>query len=986
MEDFRVTQSGDEVQSILNQSPIDTSDIAGLKEADALLDSRLENVEGKIPAGASAENPLTDKQYVDNAVATASATFRGTYNEVSDLELTTSATHAEIAAALADVIDTADNNDYCFVQIPTSDATPTEIGSIERYKFVTGTGWESEFTLNNSGFTSEQWAAINSGITSALATKLTDLPTNSELTILLNGKANAADVYTKSETYNKTELDNMITTPDVQYVTVTATAQTTAVTDLLPATGSSDTIYRIGSWDGAQYAANVYSEYAWDGTTYKFLDVKNYGIATGSDFDNPTATQRALLTTVGAVLDGCDATPTAGSVKPVQSGGVFNMKEDIESRIYRAYFDGKGNTSSLDYVTFKDLIYNHTYRVVFRDGNWDSSEISTDKNKMTLGYNDGEGHTLYTVPSINAVNQSYDITVPNNADRIYIGLRANEGVRIWITVYDVTDFNRIGDIITSTSDANKRRTESGSATESGDGNRYTILFPVKVGDYVQCHSDFDNTGVYVGVWDTVSHAFAAGATGRLQLISEGFSENNIYGFIGYNGYLSFRFKKADESSITDAEIEDIEESLTFSLSTAMMGKSAEVSKKITDESVGISTNKHDNFISDIDFADKNGNVILRVYDGNIKTKYFDSKDFVKQSYQRRIPFAHDVDTHNFLKTNFAAQDIDTYEQAILYSDNCVLYLPESYKSTGEPTKLIIFCKQGASTIELGSDTILSTPNTGRVFRYMLHLGYAILAADGVPDGWATAIGIGERAVGNYVAVQSTIKAFNYVVNNYNIDAESVFIWGYSQGGHYAQNVIDNSDIPFAAAAELSPVCSMRYHQWDLNASVTVGGVTFSKGGRLNIARIFDYPAVTTNSELEALEYDASKTKGYDPWERNVEDMYTGFVQNSSGLWKLPSGTSVDDIVMKKHVRCPVKIWAAENDATLSADVMKVFVKAIKNAGQTADLQLFTTGNHSIPSNQTSIGTFVENGETVDLYPIAKDVALWFYCFGGYNLK
>ena len=66
--------------------------------------------------------------------------------------------------------------------------------------------------------------------------------------------------------------------------------------------------------------------------------------------------------------------------------------------------------------------------------------------------------------------------------------------------------------------------------------------------------------------------------------------------------------------------------------------------------------------------------------------------------------------------------------------------------------------------------------------------------------------------------------------------------------------------------------------------------------------------------------------------------------------------------------------------------MKVFVKAIKNAGQTADLQLFTTGNHSIPSNQTSIGTFVENGETVDLYPIAKDVALWFYCFGGYNLK
>ena len=324
MEDYRVTQTGDEIQEILNQSPIDTADIAGLKEADALLDGRLETVEGKIPAGASEENPLTDKQYVDDSIASASATFRGTYNEVEDLELTTAATHAEIAAALADTIDVADNNDYCFVQIPTSDATPTEIGSIERYKFVTGTGWEYEYTLNNSGFTAVQWAAINSGITSGLVTKLIDLPTNAELTTLLNGKANAADVYTKSETYNKDELDSMITTPDVQYVSVTATAQTTSVTDVLPVSGASDTIYRVGSWDGTQYNADSYSEYAWNGASYVLLNVKNTGIATGSDFDNPTAAQRALLTTVGAILDGCDAFPTAGSVKPVQSGGVFN--------------------------------------------------------------------------------------------------------------------------------------------------------------------------------------------------------------------------------------------------------------------------------------------------------------------------------------------------------------------------------------------------------------------------------------------------------------------------------------------------------------------------------------------------------------------------------------------------------------------------------------------------------------------------------------
>jgi hypothetical protein len=96
----------------------------------------------------------------------------------------------------------------------------------------------------------------------------------------------------------------MITTPDVQYVSVTATAQTTAVTDVLPSTGAADTVYRVGSWDGTQYNANSYSEYAWNGSSYVLLNVKETGIATGSDFDNPTPAQRELVTTVGSVLDG----------------------------------------------------------------------------------------------------------------------------------------------------------------------------------------------------------------------------------------------------------------------------------------------------------------------------------------------------------------------------------------------------------------------------------------------------------------------------------------------------------------------------------------------------------------------------------------------------------------------------------------------------------------------------------------------------------
>ena len=183
----------------------------------------IDTIEGKIPSDASAQNKLASEQYVNSSVATNTATFKGAYNLVTDLSLTTAATREQIAAALAGAITQADNNDYAFVQIPTADATPTEIASVERYKF-NGVVWAFEYELNNSGFTSAQWNALNSGITSGLVTKLTALPTNAELTNLLAGKqativdldairsgAQAGAVSApKDTTYTKTEVDGMV--------------------------------------------------------------------------------------------------------------------------------------------------------------------------------------------------------------------------------------------------------------------------------------------------------------------------------------------------------------------------------------------------------------------------------------------------------------------------------------------------------------------------------------------------------------------------------------------------------------------------------------------------------------------------------------------------------------------------------------------------------------------------------------------------------
>lgn len=57
------------------------------------------------------------------------------------------------------------------------------------------------------------------------------------------------------------------------------------------------------------------------------------GIATASDFDDPTAEQKAKVPTVGALLDGADSEPTAGSDNLVKSGGVFNSISEVNQGI-----------------------------------------------------------------------------------------------------------------------------------------------------------------------------------------------------------------------------------------------------------------------------------------------------------------------------------------------------------------------------------------------------------------------------------------------------------------------------------------------------------------------------------------------------------------------------------------------------------------------------------------------------------------------------
>ena len=125
-------------------------EITDRTNADSALSNRIttnlnsiNTINSKIPSQASSTNQLADKEFVNSSIANDAATFQGTFETVDDLPTTN-----------------VKNNDYAFIVSVTSEGNP----EYKRYKY-NGTQWIEEFTLNNSSFTANQWAAINSRIT-----------------------------------------------------------------------------------------------------------------------------------------------------------------------------------------------------------------------------------------------------------------------------------------------------------------------------------------------------------------------------------------------------------------------------------------------------------------------------------------------------------------------------------------------------------------------------------------------------------------------------------------------------------------------------------------------------------------------------------------------------------------------------------------------------------------------------------------------------
>ena len=276
----------------------------------------------------------------------------------------------------------------------------------------------------------------------------------------------------------------------------------------------------------------------------------------------------------------------------------------------------------------------------------------------------------------------------------------------------------------------------------------------------------------------------------------------------------------------------------------------------------------------------------------------------------------------------------------LYEDYGFIMLPDSYTESGKKTRLVINCHGAGGTVETDDSQVEHQALTG----YLVANGYAVMDVNGLPKKFAEEKGIDIRNnIGSPIAVRCYVKAYRYLMENFNLMPE-VFVHGGSMGGISSTNLVLSGLIPVIAHSAFCPVLDT-YNQIFLKP--------WSDGlPKFALGKIYNFPK---NEEGEYI-YDEEKVTGYNP------------IRNSK----------------IKAYPVPVKFWHCIDDGTVSCKTTKKFIDIIKENGGMADLRTFPYGGHE----PQLVGNFIENpcgnnvlrGQEIKIQPAVEEVFIWIRNF------
>ena len=275
------------------------------------------------------ENPVQNKaiyDFVNSSVASNTAYFKGTFDELTELE------------SIAD----ATNNDYAFVVSVDSDGNTV----YNRYKY-SDNKWIFEYALNNSSFTANQWNTINSGITYVDTQRL-----EAEKVDKITGKGLSTEDFTTAEKKKLSTLENYDDSEVKSQISLNRSTLGYQRKNQLKNTAAA------GTANGIPYTVNADGSVVFGtGTTTNicYIYIGEFAFKAGISYtmsgapdDGTTETRLSLINDSGGEM--------SAAYQDIGKGATFAFESDVTYRV-RARIAGSGATISQTIAFYPMLRY-----------------------------------------------------------------------------------------------------------------------------------------------------------------------------------------------------------------------------------------------------------------------------------------------------------------------------------------------------------------------------------------------------------------------------------------------------------------------------------------------------------------------------------------------------------------------------------------------------------------------------------------------------
>lgn len=335
-----------------------------------------------------------------------------------------------------------------------------------------------------------------------------------------------------------------------------------------------------------------------------------------------------------------------------------------------------------------------------------------------------------------------------------------------------------------------------------------------------------------------------------------------------------------------------------------------------------------------------------------------------------------------------------------YFDNGYIITPPNYCRKGRPVPLIIFV-HGTNGYWFNETGIQSY---GEYLRFLSYNGYAVADCSGLSNLYGMSYSNNDKINSKIspISISCYISLYKFLIHNFNIDPNGVYILGKSSGGLLTSWFAQTDVLPVIAAAGLAPSLDLYGSDMRYGCSST-NQVKFwlSLFGYTNIDENIEASTtryLLTQNELTYIRSQINKCQGFDPIAMNSDLDYSQYIElanntpdgNISGYTR-PLYADNDDMVAlvnaaKKYHMKPFKIWHAVDDTNVLITTSEWFVQMAQRGGQMCYLRKFPAGcggHHAVDnaSNAPKVNYKTKFGGAVNIPVAYAEVSDWFDSFG-----